>query len=243
MQFFQYLSPQTIGTQGVVLLIVLVIVSLSVHEAAHAWMAYMRGDPTARNLGRMTLNPLPHIDPFMTIVLPAISLLTVGFLFGGAKPVPVVPQNLHHPHRDNALVALAGPASNFLLAILFFGIGLALLRFGVYDENQLLPRVMLGTAVANVILAVFNLVPLPPLDGSRVVRWLLPSDLRASYDVVERFGLAILLLLFYAVPAFGRALFTTIGRVNDVIADGVLDVLYALPAMVVPTAALLDQLP
>lgn len=198
----EYLHPDNLGTTGIVMLVVLVILSLSVHEAAHAWMAWMRGDSTAKSMGRMTVNPIVHIDPFMTIILPAISLMTFGFLFGGAKPVPVMTSNLKYPHRDNALVALAGPVSNLLLALMFFGIAQALDQFDLYERDQLLFILMMGAGVANVILAVFNLLPIPPLDGSRIVRWLLPSELRGSYDVLERFGLLIILGLFYVVPGF-----------------------------------------
>ena len=102
-----------------VFVISFLVISLGIHEAAHAWVAAMRGDTTARDLGRMTLNPIAHIDPFLTILLPAVMYWTTGFVFGGAKPVPVVASRLHNPLRDMMLVALAGPASNLVLAFLF----------------------------------------------------------------------------------------------------------------------------
>jgi Zn-dependent protease len=199
-----FFDHSRLGTAGLVVVIVLVVVSLGVHEAAHAWMAWKRGDSTAKDLGRMTLNPLPHIDPVMTILLPAFSLYALGFLFGGAKPVPVNPRRLAHPHRDNALVALAGPASNVILAILFFALDHLLVdRLGLYNRRQVLPNVLISAAVANVTLAAFNMLPIPPLDGSRVVSWLLPGDLRRYYNTLESFGLILIIVLFQAVPGFG----------------------------------------
>ncbi len=212
-----YLHPDNLGTTGIVMLVVLAILSLSVHEAAHAWMAWKRGDSTAKSMGRMTVNPLVHIDPFMTVILPAISLMSFGFLFGGAKPVPVMTSNLEHPHRDNALVALAGPVSNLLLALMFFGIARALDQFGLYERDQLLFILMMAAGVVNVILAVFNLLPIPPLDGSRIVHWLLPNELRGSYDVLERFGLLIIVGLFYAVPGFRQLVGETIYQMSDLL--------------------------
>jgi Zn-dependent protease len=200
-------NTERLGLAGAGVVVAIVVASLGIHEAAHAWMAWKRGDSTAKDLGRMTLNPIAHIDPVMTILLPAISILTMGFLFGGAKPVPVNPRRFRRPHFDNALVALAGPVSNMLLAIFFFALfHLLVERLQLYDMSQVLPNVLYSAALANVILAAFNLVPIPPLDGSRVVTWLLPSNLRGPYNFLEPFGLIILLLLFYQVPAFSHYL-------------------------------------
>ncbi len=191
-------------------MIAFVVLSLSLHEAAHAWAANALGDPTAKLQGRMTWNPLVHIDPWMTLILPTLSILFFGFLFGGARPVPVDPRNFKNAHRDNALVAIAGPLSNFLLALVFMGAWIGVLTLTDYTGDQLLPAVLRATALANVILAVFNLIPLPPLDGSRVVRWLLPSDARRAYDQLESLGLVILIGLFYLVPGFSIGLGRTI---------------------------------
>ena len=207
----------------------LVIISLSVHEAAHAWVAWLRGDDTAKSMGRMTVNPLVHIDPFMTIILPAITIYTAGFLFGGAKPVPVMPSNFKNPNRDNALVAVAGPISNLLLALFFFGTANVLVRFDFYDLDQLLPKLMFAAGFANVILAVFNMLPIPPLDGSRVVSWLLPRDLRQSYDALERFGLLIIVGLFMGVPSFGNMVRKTIQTVTLYLASWVDAIMGLLP--------------
>jgi Zn-dependent protease len=215
------LSGQALTPAGIALVVAFVVISLGVHEAAHAFAAYRLGDPTAKNLGRMTVNPIPHIDPLMTIVLPAITLLTVGFIFGGAKPVPVVPRNFKHPNRDNAIVAIAGPLSNLLLSVLFLTVGYALLASDTYRGDQVLPRVLFASGVANLILAVFNLLPIPPLDGSRVVSWLLPPQARASYNGLERFGLLIIVGLFWLYPPFGYAIWSTMTALFNAILQAI----------------------
>lgn len=211
------LSGDALTPAGIALVVALVILSLGIHEAAHAFAAYKLGDPTAKNLGRMTVNPIPHIDPFMTIVLPAITLTTMGFMFGGAKPVPVMPMNFKNQHRDNAIVAIAGPLSNLILAVLFVTIGYVLLATGLYTLSQVLPRVLFASGIANLILTIFNLVPIPPLDGSRVVSWLLPGETRQAYNTLERFGLVIIVGLFLLVPGFGYAIWTTLTTLLNVI--------------------------
>lgn len=161
----------------------------------------------------MTWNPLVHIDPVMTLIVPAVSLMVFGFLFGGARPVPVDPRNFKNPQRDNALVAAAGPASNFLLSLVFIAALILAVTHGGYDPDQLLPAVLRASALANVILFIFNLIPLPPLDGSRIVRWLMPPEVRRPYDQLEGFGLMILIGLFYLVPGFSLWLGQTISSV------------------------------
>lgn len=186
---------------GLALIIALLVISLGIHEAAHGWVALQCGDPTARDLGRITLNPIPHIDPVMTILLPAIGAITGGFIFGGAKPVPVSYHNLRSPLRDMALVALAGPASNFLLAAFFFLCWKVLVQVtGVWDAQALGSMVLLKTVELNILLSAFNLLPIPPLDGSRVMTWLLPSGVRASYAGLERFGLLLVVALVFFFP-------------------------------------------
>ena len=207
---------------GATLTIVLLVMSLGFHEAAHAWTAWKCGDSTGKDLGRITLNPIPHIDPFMTIVLPVISLLSMGFLFGGAKPVPVNFHRLKNPWRDMSLVALAGPMSNLLLAVLFMELTRFFVMTGYYNGSaddaglrldDMLPRVLIATANVNVLLAVFNLIPIPPLDGSRVMAWLLPDSLRASYLSIERYGLIIVIALVGFVPSFNNFTFGTVRNV------------------------------
>jgi len=195
---------------GLALIIALLVISLGIHEAAHGWVALQCGDPTARDLGRITLNPIPHIDPFMTILLPAIGALTGGFIFGGAKPVPVSYHNLRSPLRDMALVALAGPASNFLLATFFFLCWKILVqKTGVWDEQALGSMVLLQTVQLNILLSAFNLLPIPPLDGSRVMTWLLPSGIRASYVALERFGLLLVVALVFFFPPVQHLVYST----------------------------------
>lgn len=203
--------------------LILLVISLGIHEAAHAWVAWKCGDSTARDLGRITLNPIPHIDPFMTLILPAMLFYFSGgrMMFGGAKPVPVNFHRLRHPWRDMSLVAIAGPASNLILAVVFLVAYQFFVSSGLYNgaaeilderKSDLLPRVLAGAASFNVLLAVFNMVPVPPLDGSRVMTWLLPEGLRPSYVALERFGMLIVFGLLY-VPGFNRYLYWTVDSV------------------------------
>ena len=153
-----------------------VVLAITVHEAAHGWVANRLGDRTALMLGRVTFNPIKHIDPIGTILVPAVSFLLVGFLFGWAKPVPVNQRNLRHPRRDMALVAVAGPAVNLVMASAW---GLAIyggLRLVNLNQWVALPLIYMGAAgvLINVFLMVLNLVPLLPLDGGRVLNALLP---------------------------------------------------------------------
>ena len=193
------MPPEILRT---VLLIAFLVLSLGVHEAAHAWVARLRGDDTAERLGRLTLNPIPHIDPFMTIALPAfLAWSTNGaFVFGGAKPVPVNPLRLKHPLRDMMFVALAGPVSNFLQAIFYLVLWKVLVNHLGFARDSLAVTVVGQTVFFNLVLAIFNMIPLPPLDGSRVMAYLLPSGLRETYVGFERFGMLIVFgLLFTGV--------------------------------------------
>lgn len=196
-----------LGTPGALVVLGLLVLSLTFHEAAHAWAAWRLGDPTAKRMGRLTLNPLPHIDPVMTILVPTILALTTGYLFGGARPVPVDPRNFKSPHRSNALVALAGPLSNILLALVGLFVLRVLANTGAFD-GKLLPLILTYFVMFNVILAVFNAVPIPPLDGSRVVTWLLPPPLRASYNALEGIGIFLIFGLLVFVPGARQLLGT-----------------------------------
>lgn len=185
-------------TLQIVLVIGFLILSLGIHEAAHAWVATLCGDTTARDMGRLTLNPVAHIDPFFTILLPAMLLLAGGPAFGGAKPVPVVYNRLRKPLRDMMFVAIAGPLSNLVLAILFALAWKSVGLFGGLPTDSLAMRVLEMSIHFNIILAVFNMIPVPPLDGSRVLAFFLPRDLREPYVRLETFGMLIVFGLLFS---------------------------------------------
>ena len=172
-------------------LFAILLVSLSIHEAAHAWSADRLGDPTARLLGRLTLNPIAHIDPIGTLLLPAIAIFTGLPIIGWAKPVPVNLHQLGHPRRDFMYIAAAGPASNLLQALVLAAISRLVYPGGI--EPTLAGELLAQAIFLNVLLALFNLIPVPPLDGGNVIGGLLPERLAVSYDrTVRPFGFLIL---------------------------------------------------
>ncbi len=172
-------------------LIFIFFYAVILHECAHGWAAYRLGDSTAKRAGRLTLNPISHVDPMGTLVLPALLFfLRSPVLFGWAKPVPVNFSALRQPRRDMILVAVAGPLVNIFLAVLF-----SILFKGNFSLSD---KMVLQMAVQmNLVLALFNMVPIPPLDGSRVVMGLLPSALAYGYAQLERYGMVIVFVLLY----------------------------------------------
>ncbi|HSA92780.1 MAG TPA: site-2 protease family protein [Terriglobales bacterium] len=206
---------------GFVFQIIVFLFAISFHESAHAFTAWKCGDPTAYMLGRVTLNPLKHIDPVGTVILPGIALLTGLPVIGWAKPTPVDPRNFKNEVRDDILTSVAGPASNILVAAGAVGVmagiasisgdGRALVRglagnfpIPVAQTSLWVPVVVLlyQAMLINLLLAVFNLIPIPPLDGSHVLRHLLPESIRQVYDMVGWMGLVLLFLVG------GRVVFT-----------------------------------
>jgi Zn-dependent protease len=175
------------------------------HEVAHGWVANKLGDPTARNMGRLTLNPLRHIDPFGTVIMPLLLLLLTNgrMVFGYARPVPINPYNFKDPKKGMALSSLAGPGINMIMAVTFAFVLRVLMPAlegtvpkSAWDWFAVPVGLMLGYGIVmNVVLAVLNMIPVPPLDGSRIVYWLLPDRQAAAYYRLERFGMLILLVL------------------------------------------------
>ena len=176
---------------AIVVPIAIVLMSLTVHEAAHAWTADRLGDPTARSLGRVSFNPIVHIDLIGTVILPLLAAISNLPIIGWAKPVPVDIRRLRHPRRDFVLVAAAGPASNILLAI-GGAIIIHLLSMPTYGSSPLLLWIEI-----NIMLAVFNLVPVPPLDGGNVLAGLLPPSAAAVFYNMRPFGFIILYMLMF----------------------------------------------
>jgi Zn-dependent protease len=187
--------------QRIVVWILPVIFAITVHEVAHGWVAKKFGDNTASNLGRLTLNPVKHIDLVGTIILPALLLISfTGYIFGWAKPVPVNPMNFKKPRQTMAIVALAGPVSNLLMAVAWA----LIMRIGImiYTQNEIIGQPLIYTGVAgisiNLVLALINLIPIPPLDGGRIIAGILPAKWAYYYNYLERFGFVILLVLLFS---------------------------------------------
>jgi Zn-dependent protease len=180
-----------------IFIIALLVESIVLHEMAHGYVALLFGDQTAKHQGRLTLNPIPHIDPVWTVIIPiAAYILSKGtFIIGGAKPVPVNPFNYRRPVLGDICVSVAGVAVNFLIAVMMILlINIVQFIFGG-PQAILAVRVLLNVALLNIVLAMFNLIPIPPLDGSHLFKYLLPQELRRSYDNLGRTGAGFIILI------------------------------------------------
>lgn len=195
--------------QGFLLFLPVLLFSVIAHEFAHGYAALKQGDQTALMLGRLTWNPIRHIDPFMTVLLPAMLWFMTGgqMILGGAKPVPVNPRNYRKYKRGDIIVSLAGVATNFVVAVacvglfVLFGL-LARTSESLVPSLSILQAMMVVGVWLNMILIAFNLLPIPPLDGSHVMKYLLPPAWSLRYQELGRFGLLLLILLLYFAPRF-----------------------------------------
>jgi Zn-dependent protease len=173
-----------------------ILFAITLHEAAHGWVANKLGDPTAKRLGRITINPIKHIDPIGTVVVPLFLAMISPFVMGWAKPVPVEPRYFKSPLLDMALVAVAGPVSNFIMACAWaMFIQVALLSLEQSSLLVFLTEMGKNGIIINIVLMVLNLLPIPPLDGGRVVAGILPENIAIPFIQLERFGMVIILLL------------------------------------------------
>lgn len=214
--------------QKIIIWTIPVIFAITAHEVAHGWVALRLGDRTAQMMGRLTLNPIKHIDPIGTILIPGLLLLIGGFIFGYAKPVPVTYQNLRNPKSDMAWVAVAGPVSNLIMAIIWAGVAMLGVVLAESDVAMGLPMSYMGAAgiLINAMLMVLNLLPLPPLDGGRILVSLLPGPMAWQVQRLEPYGFFILLGLLY-FGLLGKLLWPMIGAFVNLLANG-----FNLPAYI-----------
>jgi Zn-dependent protease len=187
-----------------VLDLLLIIPAIILHEVSHGYVAYMLGDPTAKNAGRLTLNPIAHVDIYGTIILPALMFLVAGFAIGYAKPVPVNPMLMRktNPQTGMLLTGIAGPITNILLAI---ASAIVFRVLTLFDLPGIVYYIVGFFTLINLVLAFFNLIPLPPLDGSRVVQWFLKGEALRKYSSLERYGILIVLGAAFLLPSFNPA--------------------------------------
>jgi Zn-dependent protease len=177
-----------------------ILFSMTLHEAMHAFVGYWLGDDTAKLQGRLTLNPIKHIDPFLTILLPLLLAVMGGPIFGGAKPVPFNPARVRYDEWGAALIAVAGPLTNLVIAFVMFGIYVLI---GIPQEG-IVALILTTAVVVNLGFFIFNMLPIPPLDGSRVIYALAPEFVRRGMEVIERFGIMfVLLIVIVASPVIG----------------------------------------
>ena len=194
--------------------IIPVLISITMHEAAHGYAANLLGDDTAKKLGRVTLNPFKHIDRFGTVILPLLLIVMKSpFVFGWAKPVPVKFYRLKNPLRDMIIVAIAGPVTNVVLAFVAASILSTMHNFALLD-NPWLVRTLANFFFINIILAVFNMIPIPPLDGGRVAVGLLPQPLSYQLARLERYGFFIIITALFVLPLIGKKIGITLEPIH-----------------------------
>ena len=183
----------------IVIVIAVILLSMTLHEAMHAFMGYWLGDDTAKAQGRLTLNPIKHIDPFLTLLLPIMLALIGAPIFGGAKPVPFNPERVRYAEWGAALVAIAGPLTNLLIAFVAFGVSVVVGQpVDLFSSAQSVSGLVLQTVVlVNLGFFAFNILPIPPLDGSRVVYALAPEFVRRGMEAIERFGIIFVFVLVF----------------------------------------------
>lgn len=191
----------------IIVVVVVILLSMTLHEAMHAFVSYWLGDDTAKQQGRLTLNPVKHIDPFLTILLPLVLAIVGAPVFGGAKPVPFNPDRVRYDEWGAALVAIAGPLTNFLIAFVAFGIYVV----GGAPQEGLFTTITITAATVNLGFFVFNMIPIPPLDGSRVLYALAPEFVRRGMEAIERFGIMfVFLIILVASPIISRFMLAAI---------------------------------
>ncbi|MGH8455103.1 MAG: site-2 protease family protein [Nevskiales bacterium] len=194
-----------------------ILFAITLHEVAHGWVARYFGDDTAARLGRLSLNPIKHVDLVGTVLVPTVMWLFSGFLFGWAKPVPVIASRLRHPRQHMAIVAAAGPLVNLAMAILWAGVfKLALLAGGQGVALQFLTLMAIGGIAINLVLMVLNLLPIPPLDGSRVLNGFLPEPYARQVDRLEQYGLIIVIALL-VTGTLGRVMGPLLGYAKSLV--------------------------
>ncbi|HUZ09968.1 MAG TPA: site-2 protease family protein [Acidimicrobiales bacterium] len=207
------LGAHRISSNDVILLCV-IIPSIILHEVSHGWMANLCGDDTAKRAGRLTLNPVAHVDPIGTLILPALMVVSTGFLFGWAKPVPVDVRRLRSPRNQGLLVALAGPATNLVLVAVAAGV----FRLAFHDATtvSLGLRIVFYLGFANLILAIYNMIPVPPLDGSALLERALPADWWPRYLQIRQYmlpGLVVVMVLGIYIHVGGTSLVSHLSQV------------------------------
>jgi Zn-dependent protease len=201
-----------------IFIIAFLVESIVLHEIAHGYVALQFGDQTAKRQGRITLNPIPHIDPLWTIAIPIVAyILSKGtFIIGGAKPVPVNPFNYRRPVLGDICVSVAGVAVNFLIAMIMILLLNVVHLVSANPTGTLVVNVLLHVALLNIVLAMFNLIPIPPLDGSHLFKYLLPQELRRSYEELGRTGAGfIILVVVINIPSLWNIFSVVLYRLRD----------------------------